>query len=357
MNYSKIIKDSFRFKRVITLIFMCVFCLGVQTTYADLTPPQLSVKLSISKHNYIKNEVVQFTLTFINHTDKKRPILLPGSKNSGLKIISFSYYSVQDDFYTEVYRESLEIDMDSVQFGDIDFRYLNPYDSISIPIFLNDTANFRNHIEANHMLPNLESGDYQVRVWYDPWNDTMSQYAFIKIPLYQFSTQVMEEDPFKFNIPEEGMISNLVTITISKDVSQEENFVTTNFCRNDCKFCQTIEDEDWDKVETIIHDQTFYNGTQQAKKVDSMWLQPHRNVAWVYHWPGSFLSSLPSYTYRRIVFRNSKGYHYYRGTWQLGIVYPTRSRIKSWTYWMGRSGAPIKTSEVDYMKLVLFESY
>ena len=311
-----------------TLLIISIFFLRSFLCYADLTPIDIKTTLS-SKHNtYAKGEVIPFTLKFQNKSKKHNVILLPGSLHEGKKLVYFSYYSVKNNFYTEVARESREIDMDSTYYSQVDLRNIAPNDSISIPIFLNEHSNYRKHIEAHHLLPDLAPGTYQVLAWYDPWDEEFGNTFYNKISSFPKQND-QEFAPNKFNIPEEGLISNYFTIHISKEKSLEKHFTPNQFCDKNCKYCTAIEKGDWKKVANIIDKQTYYKGKNSAGKTSTNWLQTHRNVAWVYNPPQAILASLPTYTYRNMIFKNTKGYHYFSATWQIGIVYPNRSRIKS----------------------------
>lgn len=337
--------------------FLYTFLLSIGfAAYADLKPIDIKMELSSNRNAYMASEVIAFTIDFENLTDKYNVILLPGSQNKGKKLIYFSYYTVKDNFYTEVARESREINMDTTIDGRVSLRNLKPKASISIPVFLNEKSNYNTHIEAHHALPDLPPGKYQLLAWYDPWDEDYGNQFFNKIESFDKGDEQLFEAN-KFNIPEEGLISNYFSLEILAENNTIPAFQSTVFCTKNCKYCTAIENEDWSKVAKIIDKQSYYKGKNNIAKTDTNWLQTHRNVAWLYDGPEAILASLPSYTYRRFIFKNANGYHYYNATWQLGIVYPNRSRIKQFFQWAMRVNPPIKGSEVDYRKLILFEKY
>lgn len=339
-----------------TLLIISLFFLGKLLCYANLSPIDIKMTLSSAQNSYHKSEVIPFQLSFKNNSKKRNVILLPGSQHEGKKLVYFSYYTVKDNFYTEVARESREIDMDSVSYSQVELWNLAPNDSISIPVFLNEHVNYRTHIESHHLLPDLPPGNYQVLAWYNPWDEDYSKMFFNKIESF-YKGNDQDFEPNKFNIPEEGLISNYFSIQITKEKSSRNAFTPSQFCDEKCKYCSAIEKGDWKKVAKFIDKQTYYKGRNSAKKLDNNWMQAHRNVAWFSESPQAILASLPTYTYRRFVFKNTKGYHYFSATWQLGIVYPNRSRIKSFFQWALRVDPPIKGSESDYKKLIAFERY
>lgn len=333
------------------LIFILLFPHS-EIAKANLLIYGLSLKLECLQSSFTKDDVVQFNLTIRNTTDKDHSILLPGSQNKGPKLIHFSFYSVKNNFYTEVYRESAILDMNTDKIGSSTFKRLAAQESATVPLFLNDKRNYKKHAEANHPMPDLAPGQYEVLVWYSPWGDSLSKYVYHKVS--DFKTE-RTFDPEKINLPEQSLNSNYVTVNIVEKSSQKSIVPATRFCPLDCNFCKAIEKNDWDKVSKIIDKQTYYHKTKHTY-TDSSWRQPHRNVAWLSDGPDAVQDILPTYYSRSIIFKNSIGYHYYGLSWQMGIIYRKRSRIKQLGRMM-KINVPIKTEELDYFKLVSFYSY
>lgn len=326
--------------------------LFTQSSKADLYQIGLSLKLECLQPSFSKDDVVQFNLTLSNVTNKNHTVLLPGSQNKGHKLIHFSFYSVHNNFYTEVYRESVLIDMNVKNIGSSTFKRLAPGESTIVPLFLNDKANYKKHIEANHPMPDLPPGKYEVLVWYAPWEDSLSKYVYHKVS--DFKTE-RTFDPEKINLPEGSLNSNYVTVNILAKKTETPSTKPMKFCLADCNFCNAIERSDWDKVSRIIDKQSYYHKTKHIH-IDSTWRQPHRNVAWLSDGPDAVQDILPTYYSRSIIFRNSKGYHYYAITWQMGIIYRKRSRIKQLGRLM-KINVPLKTEELDYFRLISFYPY
>lgn len=338
-------------KRFGKLALLIILLLNTKTSKADLFLIGLSLKLECLQTTFGKDEIVQFNLTLSNASDKTHSILLPGSQNKGQKLVHFSFFSVKNNFYKEVYRESTLIDMDTAKIGSSIFKMLKPKESTIIPLFLNDKANHRKHIEANHPMPDLPPGQYEVLVWYSPWDDPLSKYVYHKVS--DFKTE-RSFDSEKLNLPEGSLNSNYVTVNIVEKKTVRQNFAS-KFCPTNCNFCAAIEKNNWDKVSSIIDRQSYYQKSKHNRS-DSSWQQAHKNVAWLSDGPDAVLSSLPTWYSRNIIFKNSKGFHYYSITWQIGKIYPNRSRIKMYGRMIG-IGIPVKTEELDYFRLISFFPY
>ncbi len=312
----------------------------------------LSLKLDCPHNTFTKGDIVQFNLTISNTTEKERSILLPGSQNKGPKLIHFSFYSVKNNFYTEVYRESALLDMNTDKVGSSTFKRLEAKGSTTIPLFLNDRVNYKKHTEANHPLPPLPPGQYEVLVWYSPWGDSLSKYVYHKVSDFKTERTI---DPDKINLPENALNSNYVRVNIVEKNSVQKVFASTMYCPKNCAFCVAIEKNNWDKVSNIIDKQSYYHKTKHTR-TDSTWRQQHRNVAWLSEGPDGVQDVLPTYYTRSIIFKNSLGYHYYNITWQMGIIYRNRSRIKQLGRLM-KIKLPLKSEELNYFRLVSFYHY
>lgn len=337
------------YRAFLSLLTLLLF---TQSSKADLYQIGLSLKLECLQPTFDKDDVVQFNLTLSNATNKSHTVLLPGSQNKGHKLLHFSFYRVNNNFYTEVYRESVLIDMNIKSIGSSTFKHLTPGESTIVPLFLNDKENYKKHIEANHPMPDLPPGKYEVLVWYSPWEDSLSKYVYHKVS--DFKTE-RTFDPEKINLPEGSLNSNYVTVNIVAKKTENTKFKPTKFCPPNCKFCAAIEKNNWDKVSDIINSQTHYHKTKHPF-TDSSWKQPHLNVSWISEGPDAVNDVLPTYYSRNIIFRNSKGYHYYAITWQMGIIYRKRSRIKQLGRMM-KINIPLKTEELNYFRLVSFHAY
>lgn len=322
---------------------------------ADLRPIYLDIKLSADRTHFSNEEILPFWIEFTNTSTKTYPFILPSNNPSKKKIIFFSFFTVdENDCYTEVYRESEVIEMDTSIQAWNNVRNLKPNESTKFPLYFNDQKNYNSHIEAHHQWNNIPDGEYQVLAWYQPWRDDYTKLLYN--PIDPFGHDVAEEtQPYKFDMPTDGLQSNYISITIQNGfLNSPFLFENTESCPENCWYCRAIEDGKWSKVEKIIDVQTYYKGKRAQSHVDTTWCQTHRNVAWLGPKPQAILMSLPTWTSRNVIFKNADGYHYYTLRWQLGIIYPGRSRFGSAFYWMGFRRPPFETSEVDYCKLVDF---
>jgi hypothetical protein len=315
----------------------------------------MSIHLSSERNTYQRNEVIQLYITFTNLTKHNNGVLLPGTKNKGKRLLYLAYYSVDsNDFYTNVYTESREMQMDTSRLGQTGWANLDAGESITVPIFLNDTKNFQTHNAAYHKLPDLPAGEYQVLVWYEPWDEYMAQYAYKQLNPFGRSDDDFASQRIYLDQTEQ---SNYISLTITDSLTPKPQWEPTKFCPQDCKLCEAIGTKDWDRVKRFISKQTDYSNKLEMITTDTNWLQPHRNIAWMSPPPDAILASLPTYTYRSMIFRNDDRYSYYSATWQLGRVFATRSRVRNFIYRWTRLYPPVFREEQDYNKLVKFIPY
>jgi len=324
------------------------------STLADLRPYDFDILISSDRNRCNRNEVIQLNITFTSMARHTNGILLPGTKNKGKRLLYLAYYSVDgNDFYTNMHTENRVITMDTSNFGQVHWKNLYAGKSVTIPIFLNDTINYRTNNPAHHKLPNLPAGKYQVFAWYAPWEEPMAEQAFAKLNPFGRPNDDFTSKRFYM---QENQQSNYFLLTISDDLVKHE-WSPTRDCPLNCHFCEAIEKSDWNSVERLISKQTDYNNKLGMNFTDTNWLQPHRNIAWMYEGPDAILASLPTYTYRSMIFKTQAGYIYYDATWQLGIIYPGRSRIQQMFRCVISLNAPIRSSEVNYRELVKFAPY
>ncbi len=68
----------------------------------------------------------------------------------------------ENNFYTEVHRDSRMIAIDINLKGSVNFNQLEPNESTTIPFFFNDTKNAQKHINSNYEIPKLAPGKYKI---------------------------------------------------------------------------------------------------------------------------------------------------------------------------------------------------
>lgn len=337
----------------ISLLVM-ILMTTVLASFADLAPQFLQLKLESEESTFVKGEVSQLKLVFKNTHSQYRQVLLPTGGSDQQKMITLSYYKVEGSFYRLVAEEEMFFEVDSNLNKQADFRSLATNEEIAYPIFIGDSVNYSQHIESKYELPDLPPGEYQLLARYVPWSNIYAESLYNKLD--PFGEQTANLKPSKYSLPYEGLISNYLTITIEnqRDSRQKTRPESEAICSKSCSLCKAIEREHWNKVKRMIGKQTSSAGLGLLVNSKNNWTQPHRNIAWLFPYPEAIQASLPTYTYRRMVFKSRNGYHYYSASWQLGKVYRLRSRLSFLFYWWPFSG-PIKTSNVDYCKLKTFE--
>ena len=100
-------------KKILIVLLYCFPLIGK----ADLNPSFLSLELTADKSAFSIDETLQWKIRFVNEGDQSRGVLLPGSQNKGNRLIYFSYFTVKNNIYTEVARESAELNMDTTRIG------------------------------------------------------------------------------------------------------------------------------------------------------------------------------------------------------------------------------------------------
>ena len=306
-------------------------------SYADLRMPELAMELILKKTIHQNREIIQFEVKFTNQTDRDLSILVPGTQNKGKRILQLQVFSVNNvsNFYTKVFENPLELEMDTSFIGSVYFKRLRTLESVSIPLFVNDTANARKHILSNYSFPDLANGSYQVIAYYNPFGEALAPYAF---QAYDDHGRNIEDslNQERMQINAWGVYSNYVELRINSDVVEE---IEVPICSKHCRFCRHIEKEQWKKVrKDIIH------------RVDN--IAGHQQVRFLFHGPDAVLSSLPAYYSRQIVFDTQSGLEYKYLTWQIGKIHRFRSFIHTCCYWMFHWNAPLRTSSSKYFHLI-----
>jgi hypothetical protein len=318
---------------------------------ADLRPVYLTLEISAPKTKFTTSELVQINVTLKNCTGINHSILVPGNQSKGLKLIYFSWYKVdENNFYTEVHRDSRMISMDTSVKGYVSFNRLDSNESTTIPFFFNDFKNSKRHINSTYEIPKLPPGKYKIIAWYYPWDEELAKYAFNK---YDWESQDFNPDKNVelLDLSESGTQSTYFDVEIiPHSEANQTNSVST--CANGCRLCHAIERENWRKTKRLIRrDSKDINEYNMGNDSNGNWQKAHRNIAYLGDNPDAILSSLPSYLSREIIFQNKNGIHYFYLTWQLGKISKVGSRINSLFYIIGLRNVRIKDSKLRYSKL------
>ena len=336
-----------------TKLLFCLFLLFTNfKLLADLRPCYLTVSLSATKTKFTTTELVQINVTLTNGTNESHSIVVPGNQSKGFKLIYFSWYKVdENNFYTEVYRDSRNIVMDTSTKGNANFKRLAAGELITVPFFFNDVKNAKTHINSNYELPKLPPGKYKIIAWYYPWDEELANYAFNK---YDWKGQ--DKNPAKntelLDLSESGTQSTYFDVELVSDTPQEAAEIFNKECPINCKFCDAIDHNHWKKVERIIRRQSSSRSRFKIKgKNVGNWNKNHRQVAHYGPYPDAILASLPSYTGIELVFQNKKGYHYFYLSWQIGKIKSVSSRLNGLWYGMFNFSSPFKSSKQNYYVL------
>jgi hypothetical protein len=335
-----------------TTLLFCIFLLFTNfKVHADLRPCYLTVSLSASKVKFTTDELIQINVTFTNISNESHSIVVPGNQSKGLKLIYFSWYKVDEkNFYTEVYRDSRIISMDTSVKGYVNFNRLGTNESTSIPFFFNDVKNAQKRINSNYEIPKLPPGNYKIIAWYYPWDEELAKYAFNK---YDWKGQ--DENPAKntelLDLSESGTQSTYFDVEIITDEASIANILNEN-CSKSCSLCRAIEQERWNKIKRKIrHNSRLVNELNMGVDTSGNWQKPHRNIAFLGDTPDAILASLPAFFSREIIFQNKNGIHYFYLTWQLGKTSRVGSRINQFFYLIGLRNVRVRASRINYSRL------
>jgi hypothetical protein len=314
-------------------------------SFADLRPSQFSITISCDKQVVYQNECFQLTVQLSNLTEQNQTILVPGAQNKGKRLIQLEYYQVTNNFYTKVAEEIRTIQMDTSERGSVYFKRLDPKESYTFPIFLNDSLNYSKHIQSNYRLPKLPPGTYQVLALYLPWDEELAKYTFQLTNEFDKNPIEFSEEESKIEMPAGGINSNYISLTIASDTVfyPKENTITP--CEEHCRFCHAIEHEKWHKVERIIrHEQHD-------------WRKQHSQLCWISPNPDAILDCLPTYSTNELIFKTKSGIKYAFITYQIGKIFPVRQRMAQLLHLIFNTSFGIRTSsykKVRMMKLTLW---
>ena len=318
---------------------------------ANLRPVVLTLEINAPRTRFTTTEIIQINVSLKNCSANDHSILVPGSQSKGLKLIYFSWFKVDDkNFYTEVYRDSRVIFMDTSLKGSVNFNQLNPNESTIIPFFFNDTTNAKKHINSNYNTPKLIQGKYKIVAWYYPWDEELAKYVFSKYD-WKSQDEIPIDNPELMDLPESGIVSPYFDVEIIEQ-SESNKEIFTNTCGKGCGLCKAIENENWRKTKRLIRlDSKDINEYNMGNDSKGNWKKAHRNIAYLGDNPDAILASLPSFLTREIIFKNKNGIHYFYLTWQLGKISRVKSRMNTLFYVVGLRKLRLKDSKLRYSKL------
>ncbi len=296
------------------LIFLFVAFI-LENSSANLRPIYLSVELKPVTTAANTKNIIQWNVVFTNLDSIRHAIVIPSSQNKGKRIIQLQWYKVTSsssgifpssgDFYEQVYTDPIELEMDtSLYRGYPSIVNLEPKESYTFPIFLNDRKNQLKHIESSYLVPNLAIQDYEVLVHYDPYSEPLSQHFFYHREKGQFTTDSLN----RLELPLGGIYSNYTTIHMQKDDFNTDLFFGKT-CSKNCHLCTCIKNKRWNKLR------------KQFEKNSSN--LSHVRVLHEFPGPDGVLDVLPTYYSKNYVVLTKDGVQHISVTWQIGKIYKT----------------------------------
>ncbi|MDX5326913.1 MAG: hypothetical protein LPK80_11715 [Bacteroidota bacterium] len=318
----------------------------------DIPFQALEIKMEMDTSVLFLEQVSPVWVTIRNKTSYPYTVILPGVGNGTPKLFYFSL--VQKDSLKGP--KWIEIDplSDSIVSPSSSswIKNLDSGETVRFPLFINDSSNADVHSFARHFIPEINEGTYQLVAQYYPWFDRHANSFYLRIDKNGKVTNFLNNPHARrILISEEGQWLNPIPITVEAS-SRNDPKNPKRTCSEDCRLCRNIKKGNWKEVERILHDGTLQKDGEPSLMENAL-SEDHCGIFWVSPPPDAILSSLPTYSSRDVIFKNDSGYHYYRLTWQLGIIYPLRSRLQTILF-LFSSNSLLKTSEVDHVELVGF---
>lgn len=296
------------------LIFLFVAFI-IENSFANLRPISLSIELRPVTTAANTKNIIHWNVVFTNLDSVRHAIVIPSSQNKGKRIIQLEWYKVTSsssgifpssgDFYEQVYTDPIELEMDTSFYrGYSSIVNLEPKESYTFPIFLNDRKNQLKHIESSYLVPNLPIQDYEVLVHYDPYSEPLSQHFFYHREKGQFAPDSLN----RLELPIGGIYSNYTTIHMQKDDFNTDLFFSKS-CSKNCHLCSCIKYKRWKKLRKYIEK----NSSNLS----------HVRVLHEFPGPDGVLDVLPTYYSKNYVVLTKDGVQHISVTWQIGKIYKT----------------------------------
>jgi hypothetical protein len=326
------------------LIFFLVYILS-GSSFANLRPIYLSIELRpvISAAN-TKN-IIQWNVVFTNLDSIRHAIVIPSSQNRGKRIIQLQWYKISSsgsgifpssgDYYEQVYTDPIELEMDTLLYrGYPSIVNLEPNESYTFPIFLNDRNNQLKHVESSYLVPNLPIQDYEVLVHYNPYTEPFSKHFFYHQEKGQFAPDSLN----RLELPLGGIYSAYTTIHMQKDDFQSDLFLSKT-CSKNCYVCACIKHKRWKKLRKHFE-----------KKSSDL---SHSTVLHEFPGPDGVLDVLPTYYSKNYIVLTKDGVQHISVTWQIGKIYKTAQFFTRMLYPIFRKVVfPYTNAQVSKLKWI-----
>jgi hypothetical protein len=296
-------------KKVVLLVLFAVL-LG-EKSFANLRPIYLSIELRPATTAVNTKNIIQWNVVFKNLDTIRHAIVIPSAQNSGKRIIQLQWYKITSSgispsrgaFYEQVYTDPIELEMDTLLYrGYPSIVNLDPKESYTFPIFLNDRNNQFKHVESSYMVPNLPIQDYEVLVHYDPYTEPLSQHFF-----YHRGKGEFEQDSLnRLELPLGGIHSTYTTIHMQRDDFNTDFFFSKS-CSKKCALCRCIKHKKWKKLRRHFE-----------KKSSNL---SHGRVLHEFPGPDGVQDLLPTFYSKNYVVLTNDGIQHISVTWQIGKIY------------------------------------
>lgn len=300
-------------KKAVLILLFAIF--SGENSFSNLRPIYLSIELKPVTTAANTKNIIQWNVVFTNLDSIRHAIVIPSSQNRGKRIIQLEWYGIKgtapgnapsmDSYYQLLYTDPIELEMDtSLYQGYPSIVNLEPNESYTFPIFLNDRKNELKHVESSYQVPNLPIQDFEVLVHYDPYTEPLSQHFFYHREKGQFAPDSLN----RLELPLGGIYSNYTTIHMQKnDFTMDLYFNKT--CTKNCSLCSCIKHKRWKKLRKHFE-----------KKSSEL---SHGRVLHEFPGPDGVLDVLPTYYSKNYIVLTKDGVQHISVTWQIGKIYKT----------------------------------
>jgi hypothetical protein len=297
--------------RKLILVFILVFLI-LEKSLANLRPIYLSIELKPVTTAANTKNIIQWNVVFTNLDSIGHAIVIPSSQNRGKRIIQLQWYKVttsgsgifpsSGDYYEQVYTDPIELEMDtSLYRGYPSIVNLDPNESYTFPIFLNDRINQLKHVESSYLVPNLPIQDYEVLVHYNPYTEPFSKHFFYHREKGEFASDSLN----RLELPLGGIYSNYTTIHMQKDDFNTDLFFSKT-CSKNCRVCTCVKNKRWKKLRKHF----------EKKSTDLS----HGTILHEFPGPDGVLDVLPTYYSKNYIVLTKDGVQHISVTWQIGKI-------------------------------------
>jgi len=296
-------------------LYFLLFVLTSSALFGNLRPIYLSIELRPASTAVNTKNIIQWNVVITNLDSVRHAIVIPSAQNRGKRILQLQWYQVSNsssgifpasgDFYEQVYSDPIELEMDtSLYRGFASIVNLDPMESYTFPIFLNDRNNQLKHVESSYLVPDLPIQDYEVLVHYDPYTEPLSQHFFF----HREKGQYEQDSLNRLELPLGGIYSPYTTIHMQKDDFTIDLF-SSKACSKNCNVCVCINNKRWKKLRKHF----------QKKSSDLS----HGRILNEFPGPDAVQDLLPTFYSKNYVVLTKDGVQHISVTWQIGKVYKT----------------------------------